>query len=93
MKTDPTDTGGLFVGRRPGTRPVKYRRLPQFKDARRGQFDRVLAALLLVIMALIVMAFWGPLPLAWMWVGSQADYASGSTFPSLSESFVSSSTG
>src|SRR5204863_202731 len=80
MKTDPTDTGGLFVGRRPGTRPVKYRRLPQFKDARRGQFDRVLAALLLVIMALIVMAFWGPLPLAWMWVGSQADYASGSTF-------------
>ena len=29
MKTDPTDTGGLFVGRRPGTRPVKYRALPE----------------------------------------------------------------
>ena len=22
---DPTDTGGLFVGRRPGTAPVRYR--------------------------------------------------------------------
>ena len=31
MKTDPSDTGGLFVGRRPGTRPVKYRRLPELK--------------------------------------------------------------
>ena len=29
MKTDPTDTGGLFVGRRPGTRPIRYRALPE----------------------------------------------------------------
>ena len=63
MKSDPTDTGGLFVGRRPGTRPVKYRRLPDFKDARRRQVDRVLAAVMLVLMALIVAAFWSPLPL------------------------------
>ena len=25
---DPTDTGGLFVGRRPGTAPLKYRAQP-----------------------------------------------------------------
>ena len=80
MKTDPTDNGGLFVGRRPGTRPVRYPRLPEFKGEGRRHLDRILAALMLVVMAVIVAAFWGPLPLAWMWVGSQADYLSGSTF-------------
>lgn len=80
MKTDPTDTGGLFVGRRPGTRPVRYRALPKFKDARRQAIDRVLAAALLALIALIVIMFWGPLPVAWMWVGSQVDYLTGSTF-------------
>jgi len=88
MKTDPTDTGGLFVGRRPGTRPVKYRRLPEFKDERRRLVDRILAVLLLVLMALIVAAFWGPLPLAWMWIGSQADYYSGSTFLGIIVAFM-----
>ena len=28
MRTDPTDTGGLFVGRRPGTAPVRFRGVP-----------------------------------------------------------------
>jgi|SRR5436190_10966614 len=88
MKTDPTDNGGLFVGRRPGTRPVKYRRLPEFKDERRRHLDRILAAAILVIMALIVMFFWGPLPVAWMWVGSQADYLSGSTFLGIIVAFM-----
>lgn len=27
--TDPTDTGGLFIGRRPGTKPVRYRTAPE----------------------------------------------------------------
>jgi len=43
MKTDPTDTGGLFVGRRPGTRPVRYRSLPEHGGERRRAFDRSLA--------------------------------------------------
>jgi hypothetical protein len=88
MKTDPTDTGGLFTGRRPGTRPVKYRRLPEFKDARRRHLDRFLAAAVLVLMALIVILFWGPLPVAWMWVGSQVDYLSGSTFLGIIVAFM-----
>ena len=25
MRTDPTDNGGLFIGRRPGTAPIRYR--------------------------------------------------------------------
>ena len=29
MRTDPTDTGGLFVGRRPGTAPTRYRAQPE----------------------------------------------------------------
>ena len=87
MKTDPTDTGGLFVGRRPGTRPVKYRRLPEFKGRGRRELDRALAAVLLVLMSFIVVLFWGPLPLAWMWVGSQVDYQSGSTFLGIITAF------
>ena len=39
MRTDPTDNGGLFVGRRPGTRPIKYRALPQRGDDRRRRID------------------------------------------------------
>ena len=88
MKTDPTDTGGLFVGRRPGTRPVKYRHLPEFKGRWRRDFDRALAAALLVLMSFIVFMFWGPLPLAWMWVGSQVDYLSDSTFLGIITAFL-----
>jgi hypothetical protein len=88
MKTDPTDNGGLFVGRRPGTRPVKYRRLPEFRGERRRLVDRALAIGMLILMALIVAAFWGPLPLAWLWIGSQADYQSGSTFLGIIVAFM-----
>jgi hypothetical protein len=80
MKTDPTDTGGLFTGRRPGTRPIKYRDMPEFRGAARQRFDRLVAASLLALMIFVNLLFWGPLPVAWLWVGSQVDYASGSTF-------------
>jgi hypothetical protein len=80
MKTDPSDTGGLFVGRRPGTRPITYRTPPEPQDERRRQLDAWLAAGILVIMTFVVLAFWGPLPVAWLWLGSQVDYVSGSPF-------------
>lgn len=73
MRTDPTDTGGLFVGRRPGTRPVKYRDLPEYGDERRRRFDRILAAAILVVMTLIGVSFWGPVPAACLWVGGQVE--------------------
>ena len=38
-RTDPTDNGGLFIGRRPGTAPVRYRALPQRGTRRRQQLD------------------------------------------------------
>ena len=71
MKTDPTDNGGLFVGRRPGTRPVRYRALPQRGSAGRRAVDETLAALLLVGEVVVCLLFWGPLPLLWLWVGGQ----------------------
>ena len=70
MRTDPTDTGGLFVGRRPGTRPVKYRDIPEV-DLRRQRRDRRLAAAILALMTLIGVCFWGPIPAACLWVGGQ----------------------
>ena len=74
MRTDPTDTGGLFVGRRPGTAPIRYGSPPTRRGERRQRIDAVLSGALLALMTLVNLSFWGPLPLAWLWVGSQIDY-------------------
>ncbi len=71
MRTHPTDKGGLFVGRRPGTAPVRYRDDPQRAGKRRMSVDAAVAALILVVMVLVAGTFWGPIPLAWLWIGSQ----------------------
>ena len=78
MRTDPTDNGGLFVGRRPGTRPIKYRALPQRGDDRRRRIDNAIAAAMLVLETLIGVSFWGPVPAGCLWVGSQVNYWTGS---------------
>ena len=88
MRTDPTDTGGLFVGRRPGTRPVKYRDLPERAGERRQQIDRWLAAAILVVMVLVNLLFWGPLPAAWLWVGSHVEYWTGSVSLGIFSAFA-----
>ena len=74
MRTDPTDTGGLFVSRRPGTRPVRYREVPERKQGARRVFDEIVAALILVVMGLVAACFWGPIPMAWLWIGAQIKY-------------------
>jgi hypothetical protein len=80
VKTDPTDTGGLFVGRRPGTRPIRYRVAPRLSGSARQRFDAVFAAGILALMVAINLLYWGPFPLAWLWIGSQVDGATASTF-------------
>jgi len=40
-RNDPTDTGGLFIGRRPGTGPVRYRPREDLRDSRSRIRDRV----------------------------------------------------
>ncbi len=73
---DPTDTGGLFVGRRPGTGPVRY---PKVEPAsqRRRRADALLAHGLLAIELVLCLSLLGPQPLAWFWLGSQVDYQTG----------------
>jgi hypothetical protein len=80
VKTDPTDTGGLFISRRPGTRPIRYRMIPHMAGSARQRFDRLFAVGILTLMIAINLMYWGPFPLAWLWVGSQVDGATDSTF-------------
>jgi hypothetical protein len=80
MRSDPSDTGGLFIGRRPGTAPVRFRGLPQRGDGLRQAFDGSLAGVLVCAMTAVSLLCWGPIPLACLWIGSQADYFSGSVF-------------
>jgi hypothetical protein len=85
---DPTDTGGLFVGRRPGTAPLRYRGTPVDAGKGRRGFDRLLSALLLALEGLLCLSLWGPQPIGWMWVGSQVDYATGSVFIGILAAFL-----
>jgi hypothetical protein len=78
MRSDPSDNGGLFVGRRPGTAPVRFRALPERGGELRQRVDGSLAGLLLGALTLLSLLCWGPIPLACLWLGSQADYLSGS---------------
>jgi hypothetical protein len=87
-RNDPTDTGGLFIGRRPGTAPVHYRTPPQPGSDRRRRADAVLAAAVLGLEALLVLSAWGPQPVGWLWVGSQIDYRTGSVFLGITVAFL-----
>jgi hypothetical protein len=78
MRSDPSDTGGLFVGRRPGTAPVRYRALPKLGSAGRQRVDRRIADVMLAMMTVLSLCCWGPIPIACLWIGAQVSYLSGS---------------
>jgi hypothetical protein len=78
MRTDPTDTGGMFITRRPGTRPIQYRTPPRRGDDRRQRTDGLVAAGLLALMVLVNLCFWGPLPLACLFLGGRTQYVTDS---------------
>jgi hypothetical protein len=86
-RNDPTDTGGLFIGRRPGTAPLKYRSDPN-RDPKRQRADATLANALFVLIVVVVLTAWGPQPMAWLWVGSQVDYHTGSLMLGITVSFM-----
>jgi hypothetical protein len=88
MRTDPSDNGGLFVGRRPGTAPVRFRKLPERGSEKRQRVDGSLAGLMVAAMVVLSLLCWGPIPLACLWVGSQMDYLSGSVGVGILVSFV-----
>jgi hypothetical protein len=88
MRTDPSDTGGLFVGRRPGTAPTRFRSLPQRGSEVRQRVDGSFAGVLLAAMTLLSLLCWGPIPLACLWIGSQIDYLSGSVGLGILVAFI-----
>ena len=81
---DPTDTGGLFIGRRPGTAPVRFRDTPVTAGPARQRVDRLLAAGILVLETLLCLSLFGPQPLGWLWVGSQVEYLTGAVTAGIS---------
>jgi hypothetical protein len=87
-RNDPTDTGGLFIGRRPGTGPLHYRGDPQRGGPGRRRTDATLAMAVLVLEFLACLTLWGPQPLAWLWVGSQVDYQTGSVTSGIVTAFA-----
>lgn len=85
MRTDPTDNGGLFVGRRPGTAPVKYRRLKP-GEGRKG--DRVLAVVMAGAMALLSAIMVLALPVGALYLVAQIPYLAERPFLALSIAFI-----
>jgi hypothetical protein len=73
---DPTDTGGLFIGRRPGTAPVRYNEVEPASERRRAA-DNLFAYALLAVELVLCLSLFGPQPLGWLWIGSQVDYLTG----------------
>ena len=90
MRTDPTDTGGLFVTRRPGTRPIQYRDAAETRRRRdAGAATRCSpAALARADGRSSTCRFWGPLPLACLWIGGRTQYLTDSIFGGLTVAFA-----
>jgi TRAP-type C4-dicarboxylate transport system permease small subunit len=88
MRSDPSDNGGLFVGRRPGTAPIRFRVLPKRAGDARQRFDGFMARVMLLAMVFISLLCWGPIPIACLWIGSQINYHTGSISLGILASFV-----
>jgi hypothetical protein len=78
MRTDPSENGGLFVGRRPGTAPIRFRKLPERGSDSRQRIDNGLARFLFAAMVIGCLLCWGPIPLACIWISAQTNYLTGS---------------
>lgn len=87
-RNDPTDTGGLFIGRRPGTGPLRYRGAPERGGAGRRRADAALAHALFALEVILCLTLWGPQPVAWLWIGSQVDYQTGSVTAGITVAFA-----
>jgi hypothetical protein len=85
---DPTETGGLFIGRRPGTAPLRYRGQPVRAGYLRQRIDAMLAAGILVLETLLLTTLWGPQPAGWLWLGSQIYHSTGSVSFGILVAFV-----
>ena len=89
MRTDPTDNGGMFIGRRPGTAPIRYRALLAPGSAVRRRVDGTIAVFVGLCMVLLNLLFFGPIPAAGLWLGAQVDYRTDNLGAGLVVSFAS----
>ncbi len=89
MRTDPSENGGLFVGRRPGTAPIHYRDTPERKGEKRQRVDGSVAGTLFAGMVFVSILCWGPIPVACLWIGSQVNYLTGSVSLGILVAFAS----
>jgi len=87
-RNDPTDNGGLFIGRRPGTGPIRWKKQPPKDNPARQRLDRILAVGILILMGLVILSFWGPVPLLGLWLGSQVQYLTDSPAVGLLAAFI-----
>ena len=88
MRSDPTENGGLFVGRRPGTAPVRFRELPSAAAPCAIASTARSPASCSRAMIVLSLLCWGPIPLGCLWLGSQVDYLSGSVSFGILVSFA-----
>jgi hypothetical protein len=87
VRSDPSDSGGLFIGRRPGTARIRYaEEIPPAGPLRR-RVDGSLANLLLAGMAAISLLCWGPIPVGCLWIGSRVEYLLGNVEAGIAVSF------
>jgi hypothetical protein len=87
-RNDPKATGGMFIGRRPGTAPLRYRAAVPPASAARRRFDSALSVGILAVETVLCVSLWGPQPLAALWVGSQVEYLSRSPSLGILTAFV-----
>lgn len=88
MRSDPSETGGLFVGRRPGTGPLRFRKAPERGTEKRQRADASLANTMWAGMVILSLLCWGPIPLACLWVGAHINSASGSISLGILAAFI-----
>jgi hypothetical protein len=88
MRSDPSDTGGLFVGRRPGTGPLRFRGPVRRGSSGRRRADATLAHAMWSAMVLLSLLCWGPIPLGCLWVGAHIASSSGSISLGILAAFV-----
>ena len=67
---------------------MRFRKLPERASELRQRVDGSFAGLLLAGIVLISLLCWGPIPLACLWLGSEADYLSGSVGLGILVSFI-----
>jgi hypothetical protein len=67
----------MFIGRRPGTAPVRLRDETTAGGPRRQRADRMLAGVLLAGQLVLCLSLFGPQPAGWMWVGGRMQYLTG----------------